>query len=458
VKRLVLVVALLPAVAAAQERLSDYQHSAMLEGEGSGSHYRFSLPAHAYRGTAQRDLGDIRIFNAAGEPVPYAFADFDSKPAAPEVHAARFFPLLGDPAKGLEATAVKVERTRSGTVVSISVTNGAPAGRRVLLGYVLDPGELKAPQQALLLRWQTRDSFSGQARVEASSDLNAWSTLVSGAPLLYLEHNGSRLERHRIELGGARPRYLRLSFSGIPRDFALSGVDVELQPAKPEPAREWLPLTPAQGKAAGELHVDTAGHFPVDRVRLRLPQPNTVVRVQFLARERPGEEWRFVAAATAYRLSRETGEDIVSPDIAIPRVRDRYWMIRVDQKGGGTGAGALQVELGWLPHEIVFVARGERPFQLGYGNRKAKAGALPLSTVLPLRDERELADVKSATVQGLKAVERPAPSLFREPGRFLNQLAEHRELKKWLLWGALVLGVVVLAGMALRLLRNVGSG
>jgi hypothetical protein len=51
----------------------------------------------------------------------------------------------------------------------------------------------------------------------------------------------------------------------------------------------------------------------------------------------------------------------------------------------------------------------------------------------------------------------PAPSLLSDPGSFFRDLAAHRDAKKWLLWLALLLGVVVLGWMALRLLRDLGA-
>lgn len=457
-KWLLLAVALAPGLAAAQERPSDYLFAAPLQIEGVASHYRFPVPAAAYRGTERRDLGDIRVFNAASEPVPYAFAHREAKPLAAPMHPVKLFPVYGDQAKGLDATTVQVERTAGGTVVNVSVVDGTPANVRALLGYLIDASELKAPQQGLVLTWETHQSFAGQARVEASHDFKSWKILAADAPLLHLEHNGARLERRRIDLRDPQARYFRLSFTGVPDDFVLTGVELELRPELQQPVREWLPLTATEGKARGELHLDTAGHFPVDRLRLQLPQPNTVVQVQIFARERVGEKWRFIASTTAYRLAREGGAEIVSPEITIAPMADRYWMIKVDQKGGGVGAGSVQLDVGWVPHEVVFVARGDPPFRLAFGNRKSKVGALPVAAVLPRQGERHLAQANAASVGEVSGGPQPMASVFSEPGRFVSQLVENPEIKKWVLWGALVIGVLLLAGMALRLLRTLGSG
>ena len=437
----------------AQERPAEHPYSAPLALEQGASHYRFAVPAAAYRGASRRDLGDVRVFNAAGEPVPYAFAPRETQPPAPALHSVNLFPLHGDGERGLDATNVRVQRTPHGTVVNVSVTDAVPAARRKLVGYLLDASELKAPQEALLLSWQAREGFSGRARVEGSEDLKQWRSLAANAPILFLEHAGASLERNRVELSGAQAKYLRVSFEGVAADFQLRQTRIELRPGKAEPAREWLSLAAAPGKVPGELIVDTEGHFPVDRLRFALPQPNTVAQVHLYTRERAEAPWRPAGSATAYRLARDGGE-LANPDIRLAANTDRHWRILVDQKGGGFGAGEVKLDLGWLAHEVLFAARGAGPFTLAYGNRLAKPGASPLQGVLP--SDEKLAP-RVASVGEVSGSTSPPPSLFTDPVRFVRSLGDNREAKKWTLWAALLAGVLLLGWMALRLLRDMSK-
>lgn len=452
-----LLLALAAGIATAQERPADHPYSAALTTEGAASLYRFSVPAAAYRGIVRRDLGDLRVFNAGGEPVPYAFAPRETQPVAAVTRALNLFPLYGDAEKALEATSMRVERSGSGTIVSVSVgAPQAPSARRKLLGYLLDASELKTPQEALLLDWVAPQGFSGQVRVEGSEDLKYWRTVVADAPILLLKHAGESLERRRVELSGARAKYLRLSFSGVPSAFVLKDVRVELRGERPEPAREWLSLESVEGKAIGELLYDSAGRFPVDRLRLALPELNTVAQVQFYSRQRVEDPWRFASSATVYRLGGEE-RDIASPEVVLAPNSDRLWLIKVDQKGGGFGSGRVRLELGWVPHEVVFAARGAGPFSLAYGNKGAKPGALPITAVIPRYGEADAMPARLAKVGEFMDSSRPPPSLLDDPARFFRGMTENRETKKWLLWSALVAGVLLLVWMALRLLRDLGK-
>lgn len=455
-KGLLLLLALASGVAAAQENIANQPYSAPVVLDGTASHYRLPLAAAVYRGAARRDLGDLRVFNAAGEPVPYAFAPREPEPVTPVAQRVNLFPLYVDQEKTLDSAQVRIERSRHGTVLNISVADRVPAARRRLAGYIVDASELKKPQEALVLAWDAKSGFSGQARVEGSEDLKNWQPLAASAPILLLEHAGARLERNRVELAGAHAKYLRLSFHGVPPDFRLKEAQVELRPDKREPAREWLAIPTTPGKTPGELLADTQAHFPADRVRFALPQPNTVAQVRLFTRERAEDPWRLVASGAAYRLARNGGE-VTSPDIRLAPGADRYWRIQVDQKGGGFGSGDVRFEIGWLPHELIFAARGAGPFTLAYGNKLAKPGALPFAAVLPAdaRDETETA--RPAKLGEVSLLAPSSSSFLSDPARFFRGLADNPEAKKWTLWAALVAGVLLLGWMAFRLLHDMGK-
>jgi hypothetical protein len=131
-------------------------------------------------------------------------------------------------------------------------------------------------------------------------------------------------------------------------------------------------------------------------------------------------------------------------------------MLKVDQRGGGLGAGEVRLDFGWIPHEVVFAARGAAPFSLAYGMKGAKPAALPIATVLPGYKVGEPIPAKLAAVSVDGPLVRQEPSLLKDPAGFLRAAVASGEAKRWALWAALVVGVLVIAGMAFGLLRQLG--
>lgn len=455
---LAVAVACLAGAAQAQPRIADLGYRAAITAEPGHSHYRLQVPAPVYAGIERADLGDLRILNASGEPVPYAFLPRrQDQPAPVKVQIARLFPLYGQASKGLDGVKLDVTRDAGGTVIRFASEPKPAAGRRELLGYLVDASAAKLPVEALALEWQTAVNFSGAVRIEASDDLSRWSTLAGDAPILALEHSGERLERRRVEVPARKVHYLRLSFIRVPADFLLKAVTLEQRGERVEPARQWKPLAgTALADKPGEYRFDSGGRFPVDRVRLGLPQQNTIARIQLLARDREDAPWRSVASALVFRLQRN-GAQVTSPDVQVTATADRQWLLRADQRGGGLGAGQVSLEIGWLPHEIVFAARGKGPFALAFGDRLAKPEALAVGTVVPeYRDDKDVPAV-AAAVGEVIGTPRPRPSLS-DPLGMARALWESGELKTWALWAVLLAGVFAVAWMALRLLRDVSAG
>lgn len=452
------VLAVAGANAAAGQDVGALRHRASILVPDAHSHYRTVLPAAVYAGIERRDLGDLRILNARGEAVPYAFVPREPSDPAPVLAAtAKLFPVYGREAQGIDGVKLDVVRSKTGTVIRLAESARTPAAGRKLLGYLVEVGKDEKPIDAIEFEWRTASGFNGTAKVEGSDDLSRWHTLVHEAPILALEHAGERLERRRIELHGrgAQSQYLRISFARVPEDFELRGVRLERWGERAEPERDWRRLAAVEAAKIGEYRFDSTGRFPVDRVRLHLPQQNTVARVQLLTRDHDEQPWRNLAVAIVYRLQRD-GVTVVGPDVPVPPSPDREWLVRVDPRGGGLGAGGVALELGWIPHEIVFAARGEAPFVLAFGDVRSAPEALPVASVVPGYKKGQDLAAQRATI-GEVTAGRLSKGFLADPAGWMRAAFASGRGRTWVLWLVLGAGVLAVAWMALRLLRDLGG-
>lgn len=437
------------------ETPSDFAYGIALRTDTREALYRLELPRAVYRGVLRRDLGDLRVFNGAGEVVPHAFRPrATSQTRKRDPVALPFFPVYGEDEKQLDNLSLRVERRPSGTIVRLDERPGTKASRR-LLAYLVDATALRDPVGALELDVKSGVAYAANVSVEASEDLSSWRMLATRAPLLALRHGGATLEQRRIEFAARKPKYFRISWGGMPADAELRALRAQPGEARIEAARQWEGVA---GRSlmdkVGDYAFDTQGLFPVDRVRLELPQPNTVVQVQLFSRARSDTPWQQISAAIVYRLRRD-GTDVSSPDIAIRENADRYWLLRVDQRGGGLGRGEPGLLLGWIPNEIVWAARGDPPFTLAYGSRDAKPSAYAIESLVPgYRNDADLDAKRAGTplspAASVKSAEVDAPAVLGGQ----RALEERIDLKRWTLWAALTLGVAFLGWMAWRLLRQ----
>jgi len=403
---------------------------------------RIELPDSVYDGAGRPDLGDLRVFNADGGLVPYAFMP---RPAPVVAGAPRrmlaFFPLTVDTTRPEAGNlSISVRRDAAGTTVDVRSRDGTPVSGTRVVGYLIDAGADAMPLAALMLPLPAGASVNARLRIDASDDLDRWRTVVADAPLLSLEFNGRRLTRDRIELPPLQARYLRITWLGAagPELTAIEGAVGDRIIERPRRVRR------APGTADGEAFAfDLGAALPVDRLTLELPEVNTVAPIVWEARVAAQDPWRYVGTAVAYRLRGDAGET-VDAGYALPATTIRYVRARLDPKAGGVGAAPPTVAAGWYPQEIVFAARGNEPFELAYGRRTAAPVALSMATLVP------------GYVPGKPLPDNVGTAALSATPSAINRsaLSEPLDVKRALLWGTLVAASLLLGYMALRLSRQ----
>jgi Protein of unknown function (DUF3999) len=426
----------------AAESPEQFGFAVPIEGLGSDALHRVAIPPAVYEAAAFADLRDLRVFNGAGEVVPYAFrpVELTKQPQSPL--ALPIFPLRGP--RDARADELDLSFDKNGSHVSVRLrSRDSRPGQPVLLGYLIDASTVKTPLIRLDFDWGTApvEQFVS-ARLEAGDDLKNWNTLASDVPLGGLLHAGQRLERKSIELPPQRSKYLRLLWSDPAQAIELNSVQGLPPESSAPPARAWkeVSATPVAGKP-GEYQFDLGGRYPVDRLEFGLPQQNTIVPVQIASRARPEDKWLPVTRTVLYRMQ-QNGRELASPEIALGSNAHRYWMLNIEAAAGGIGAGTLTFRAGWTPREIVFIARGAPPFRLAYGNARARSGSLGIEMLVPGWHTDGQPDMAVATTGA-------AQKLAGEAA-----IRQRIDMKKWVMWAALLAGVAVLAWMAWQLSRQ----
>jgi hypothetical protein len=447
---LLALLALIPAANAAEAPLKpgDFAYGMELKVGNGDAFYSVTLPADVYRHVTRTDAGDLRVFNAAGESVPFSLR----RPGAEVTTASAMLPLFPIYTTGgalPEGMVLRVQKDAHGRIVTVAMQDGARGTRR-LAAYVLDAGGLKRAVEAIEFEWQeTPKNFLGQVTVEAGDDLAHWSTVAHGASLAGLTYGEQRLEHRRVELAAVRSKYLRLSWPADQAMPAIKSVRAELA-GEVTVKRIWVPLDAAEAAVKPGEYVFTApGRLPADRARILLPESNALIRAELSTRNNARDPWRVRTSGVVYRLNL-SGASFVGSDIALPPAGgERHWLLRVTP-ADGLGTGRPTVEFGFVPQQLVFVARGAGPFQLAYGAAGVAPAQFPLDGVL--------AEVGRAASGPALVPAQVGPEIALGGAGRLGDDGSGYPWKKWLLWVTLVAGVGLLAEMARRLFRQMGQG
>lgn len=404
------------------------------------------LPDAVYQNATRADLGDVRVFNADGLPVPHAFC---AEPVTTEAKITEeqlpVFQLRDAPTNASDGTRVEVQ-TAGGT--QINVVEPGPGQPVVANGriHIIDARASDDPVRAIQFDWQSPDGASqAQVSIEASDDLDRWRVLVPATTLLLATRGNEQLRRERIELPQHSYDYLRVQRTdggpplGINRVVAERvGAVLEIEPA-------WFMATTLVTDDIQVLFFDSVRHAPVSYARLRLPQENSSVRVTLHSRDDGRAPWTERWSGEVYRIVTDK-ERRESPPAHFAATSDRYWRLRITNDPQLYRATLL--ELGYRPARLRFLAQGRSPFTLAFGSRRAEtAPATGCDALLADVGVKERAKLVS---QGILGAPR---SLGGQDA--LKPLPKQTPARLVVLWTVLVLGVGVLVAMALVLLKRV---
>jgi hypothetical protein len=405
-----------------------------------------TLPDAVYQTVTRTDLGDIRVFNAEGRPVPHAFCTAPTalEPTITE-HPLPVFELRDAPQVANDGSRIEVQ-TPSGTQVNVlEAGSNQPVAANGRI-HIIDARESQEPIRAIQFDWQSPDGASqAQVSIEASNDLDKWRVLVPASTLLFATRGEQELKRERIELPEHAYDYLRVQRTDGGPPLTIAGVTAERVTAAQEIEPVWFMATNHVTDDIDVLFYDTGRRAPVTYARLRLSQENSSVRVTLHSRDDAKAPWSERWIGEAYRIVTDT-QRRESPPGQFAATSDRYWRLKIAKDPQLYRDTVL--ELGYRPARLRFLAQGTGPYTLAYGSQRAEvAAASSCDSLLADFGSEERSKLvgegvfQTARVLGGDTALRPVPK--KTPVRLV------------VLWAVLIVGVGMLVAMALVLLKRV---
>ncbi|SIR47229.1 DUF3999 domain-containing protein [Pseudomonas sp. A214] len=428
----------------AQEQPADFAHQVPLALSGEGPWYRLALPLEIQLQARQTDLSDLRVFNAAGQAQAYALVRETARSRENSTTDVKWFPLYNAADDNERAPSVRVQSSANGTLVQVQPSSRLEAGEEELRGWLLDASAIKAPLQQLILDWTSeRDGFQ-RFTIEASDDLQHWQAWGEGQ-VARLTFADERVEQHEVSLPGQPARYLRLLWESPSSAPVLTSAQLQ------SGSRESLPLPlvwsqPLAGSTtkAGQYTWQLPMGLNVEQVQVELSQANSLAPVTLAGRRESSQPWQSLGSGLLYRLT-QNGQDVLQNQLQLSGQTVQQLKLTVDERGGGLGAQAPALRFAVRPTQVVFLARGEGPYSLALGNATMKAASLPLATLVPDYKPSRLATLGTATLSG---------AATSTPVTAATPATVETNWKKIGLWAVLLISVLVLAAMALSLLRK----
>jgi hypothetical protein len=445
---------LMPSMGMAALQPTDFAYGIPLSLKEEGAVYHLNVPMEVYQFVTRGDLEDMRVFNHTKAMVPHVLR----RPAVEnEIHerttSLPFFPLYAaQNPTGRESLSVHIEKRKDGTILDIHSNGAETDSERRLVGYIFDASTHKEKIDALEISWKTPDeNFVTTVFLEHSTDLTHWSTIVDRTTLARMKFKGHQIKRERVELPSDRIKYIRLSWPEDHSALLVKNIVAIQRKGKQARPHQWHTLKGHAARATGETdkkitayEYDSNAQLPVDRVRLRFVEKNTILEAAVFSRPNPDSQWRHRRKAIFYDLSFDDTA-LVQNTVTVQQTSDRYWRLEIAKDSLGDAQNIPTMELAWLPHKLIFAARGDGPFMLAYGSARLGENASQNA------DPNLLSQVIGSNSKELLKEATALPKIVLGGPDLLTPAPPPLPWRKWLLWGILVVGVGCIAKMALSL-------
>lgn len=428
----------------------DFAYGYMLKTPGQGPLYSLPLPNEVYRQVRRADLGDIQVFNGAGEAVPYALRTLKDEKSRTTA-SVPFFPLYENES-GQDDISLSIRRDADGTILDFDSSRVSESNESEMTGYLLDLGKLSENTGSLELHWMTNGrQGSATVSLQQSADLQHWYSLVRKVTLVDIEYAGNRVVQRKIHFRGRVERYLKMTWQNDSPAIELESVTAVSRPIVSRQNLQWVALyNGIKSTVNGFTAIDYTSNYrlPVRNVRLRFTEPNAIIHASIQSRAAENQEWREQCRGVFYSVQVD-GQTVQSEPCSFRGTTSREWRLVVLDDGAGLSGNSksVMIDLGWKSDELIFMARGTPPFLLAYGSGKIE------SAQSASRTDMVLAAVKQ---QGAGVVFNAGLGKKIELGgdAVLEPPTPPKPWKTWLLWGVLIVGVLLMAMMAITLIKD----
>ncbi|MES1190910.1 MAG: DUF3999 family protein [Steroidobacter sp.] len=423
----------------AEPGLHDFAEGIELITHSSQPLQELTLPDRVYATMTQWNAADIRIFNANGQSVPYALC-----PAMTNDDITQHAMV---PVYGLDASSTSIKgnnitlRTSDGTQLNV---HGDDTTRfRSNASYVLDLSKIDHAVTSIKLDWSTPSGDSETAlQVFSSNDLSHWQLISNTKLLRAISADHATLEQSGISLPAARYQYLRIEPSGaLTIHHAQAEYQIAATPAQPV----WYSAGAPYGTDdIHELRYENSHRAPVSFLRITPHVENSSLHVTVQSRDREDHAWQTQWSGEVFDVS-DGNQHRHNDIIHVPATYALEWRL-LFAENSEPPASAPSFELGYLPMQLRFLAQGQGPYMLAFGNAGVSTSkAQQCDSLLSGISEQEKRKLTGAPAIG---------ELHILAGSNALKLRHAIPARTLILWGILLVGVVIIVRSALSMLKH----
>lgn len=410
-------------------------------GDADATLHRLPLDAEVYAQIRDPGLGDLEVCDANGVLVPSVLVQATADSTATS-HWERVvaFPLPDSVTQDPGALQALITRSVGDEQLRVEVRGGAASDEPGSQQWLIDLGSTSssADKARLELVDLAANTWTARLSVAQSRDLQAWHSAAKATQLYRVQHEGHQLEALEIDLAGNTSRYLRVQMDQASAPASVSfGVRRSQRTTVPGETHE-ITLSAARQEQGGWTF-QLPGMLRVEAWALDWGDQTWLAEATLSSRFSERAGWQLRDRADSYRL--RIADAWRSPSWrAFPAARQPHWQLVL--KPAPSVPPRLRLRL--TRDYVDFVPSGTPPYRLVAGSDRQRRVDAPQRV-------RALAGTRQGTVR--LGAKQPAADDVREV-----VIEPPKDFTRWLLWGALVVGALLVLGMVRQVMREQRPG
>ncbi len=426
--------------------VDDFAQSATIS-DAKTSLRQIQIPKTLYQNMQRRDYGDLRGFSADGQVVPHQFSQsstrLDSKQETPLV----FYPFSKEQAANPSNIQVIINQKAGEQNLQINqhlANNGQPPKFNEYQ-YIIENKKRSPSLCKIELDWQQAKLSSILSfKLESSDQLQNWRTLSRKLTVSKLDYNGSQLMHNQVSFSCTSQKYLRLTWLQPKQKTHLIQIK-GIYTQKGAQQIQWESFgKPRYSKEDGSWLFESNVIASISKLEFVAPQDGLLYQGTLYSRNDEKSKWRYRTAVSQYRLN--LGETTLqSSPVSFAQTSDRYWKLVMKTEGQLSESQLPEIRAGWTPKQLYFLAQGQAPFTLAFGNSTIKSAQKSSLSSLIDSIKRSGASIDSVSLGEFVKNENVTQAQSETPWKLI------------LLWLVLILGTALMGFMAYRLFQQMGE-
>ncbi len=424
--------------------VENFAYSATLS-KANTSLREIEIPLALYQNMKRKDYGDLRLFNADGQMVPHQFNYPMSHESVYQNTPLVFYPMSQKEAQNASNIQVIIsQKSKEGHLrVNQNIVENNPQKQNEYQ-YIIENKQHSPLLCQLKLDWtQSQPNSLIRFKLESSNQLQQWRTLSHNLTVSKLNYDGSQLLHNQVNFPCTSQKYLRLTWLQPTQSIHLVHIE-GIYTYKQNNETRWINTGKPSIQKSGNWFFESPVVAAISTIELIAPNDGLLYKGSLYSRNNEKEKWRYRTEVNQYQLN--IGEtSLQSRPLTFSATNDRYWKMDLKTESQLTPSQLPDIKLGWTPKQLYFLAQGNEPFTIAFGNPNIKPAHNNGLDDLIKSIKQSNANIDLVQIEAITSHNKTFKAELELPW------------KQILLWIVLILGTLLMGLMAYRLYQQMSE-